>query len=134
LGLYRDGKPIPLMAAVAQLNKEIKALSPELCQRECLGVFHAAAPMPIPEDSEVQVSHKDLVVGFFGRNKTIDSLMLVNNRYNQSQTATITLKRKTSLEEFDRQTASWRQVAGNSNGSFQVELQPGDGRFFRIKN
>jgi len=138
-GLYADGKPTPLAPEAAKLNGEIAALSPELMALESLGAYHSE-PVPrgaeaMPADAPVQIVGKgEFVLGLFGTGGRVTAFMLVNRDYREAAAARIKLARGTrGLQEFDRAKRAWEGYAVAAQpDTVTVELQPGDGRLFRL--
>ena len=137
-GLYRDGKPTSLVGAVSQLNLEMEKLGPVLMSKNSLGVYHTGdLPLPfgtvaLPTESPVRVlSPRQLVVGLFGAEKTVDSFMIVNRDYAKLTIVEFVVPGHPKVEEFDRTTGQWREAKRSSLGVYVMNLEPGDGRFFR---
>ncbi len=138
-GLYIDGRKMPLMDAVAQLNHEMAKLGPALMKLDSVGAYHTA-PIPdgaqaIPADAPVQVlSDGQYVLGLFANRNRPDAFMIVNRDYNQSVEATLKITlRGRRLEELDRTTGEWKEVARLSGERIVVmTLAGGNGRLFRV--
>lgn len=138
-GLYVDGKPAPLLKAVAALNAELPRFGAALMELDSLGVYHTA-PLPlggeaIPVTAPVQItSEGNFVLGLFGKSGRATAFMVVNRNYQQASEATLKVSlRGRRLEELDRQTGRWTkgQVLGRER-ILKVPLAPGDGRMFRV--
>ena len=138
-GIYVDGKPSELAPALAKLNEEIGALSPELLKLDSLGVYHTE-PLPwgghaVPADSPVQiVGPGEFVLGLFGAGGKVTSFMIANRSHKESAAARLRVAEGVKrLQEFDRASRKWRSyTAPGANGVITVELRPGDGRLFRM--
>lgn len=135
-GLYRDGKPMPVIKAVAKLNSEIAALSPELMRLKSIGVYHTGAlpngTKPLPANSRIKVeSASPLVVGLFSDGSRSDFAMIVNrDSASVAQVNLNALNRKT-VYEFDRALKGWKRIA-NGSGSARLQLEAGDGKLLKM--
>lgn len=138
-GLYEDGKRTPLALDAAELNAEMAALSPALMALDSLAAYHTE-PLPrggeaIPADAPVQVvGPGEFVLGLFGFDDEATAFMIVNRSYRQSQTARLRISnmpREGGVQEYDRTTREWRGYA-TGRDRITVELEPGDGRLFRV--
>ena len=136
-GLYRDGKPIPLAEAAAELNHEVARLSPALMDVDSMAVYHTA-PIPLgaeglPADAPVTVEGPgEFVVGVFGRAGKAQRFLVVNRDYRASALARVRLpSRVRSIEEMDKRTGKWTAGPAVQDGVAVVDLSPGDGRLFR---
>lgn len=138
-GLYIDGKKMPLMDAVAELNHEMKRVGPALLTLNSVDVYHTApvpdGAHPIPADAPVQVmGGGQYVVGLFARRERADAFMIVNRDYNQAAETDLKITlRGRRVEELDHATGEWVRVARlGKDRVLNVKLAPGDGRLFRI--
>lgn len=136
-GLYRDGKPTELVGAIAKLNLEMSKLGPVLMTKNSLGVFHTGklpvGAVAFPSDSPMRImTPGEFVVGFFGDKDKVDSFMIVNRDYKKRATAEFVVQGHPALQEFDRETGEWRDVKRSFLGGGVINLEPGDGRLFRI--
>ena len=136
-GLYKDGERTPLALDAAELNAEIGVLSPELMALDSLGAYHTA-PLPlgaeaIPADAPVQiVGPGEFVLGLFGRGGRVTAFMLVNRDYRRAAVARVRLPAGTrGVQEFDRSLGQWWGYADRVE-TITVNLNPGDGRLFRL--
>ena len=135
-GLYRDGKPTNLVEAVSRLNLEMEKLGPVLMSKNSLGVYHTGdlpfGAVPLRTDSPVRIlSPRQLVLGLFGSEETVDSFMIVNRDYSKPAIVEFAVQGHPKVEELDRITGQWREVKLSSLGVCVMSLEPGDGRFFR---
>lgn len=136
-GLYQDGKPAPLAADVATLNKELAAFGAAMMELNSIGVYHTA-PLPYgaeapPADCLIRFTDEgEFVLGLFGSADKPTSFMLVNRDYRRSTDAVISIGlRGRYLEELDRTTGKWTRSDLPINGNTRLKLAPGDGRLFR---
>ncbi|MGC8642239.1 MAG: exo-alpha-sialidase [Isosphaeraceae bacterium] len=140
-GLYQDGKPSPLARDAALLNAELARLGPILLTLESTGVYHTA-PLPygttaVPPSAPVQFQGKgEFVLGLFGHAGKTTALLVVNRNYRQRATATLKIGMPGDrIQELDRRTGQWTE--GEKLGSdriVKVQLGPGDGRMFRLRD
>jgi len=138
-GLYIDGKRMPLMDAVAGLNHEMQKLGPELLKLNSVDVYHTA-PVPdgahaIPADAPVQILVEgQYVLGLFASHDRPDVFMIVNRDYNQPAEARLKVGlRGRRLEELDRTTGEWNEVARLSGERIvTMTLAAGNGRLFHV--
>lgn len=138
-GLYRDGKPSPMVKEVAALNAEIANFGPALMKLDSTAVYHTE-PLPIgtekvPASSPVQFTGKgEFVLGLFGRQGKTSAFMVVNRSYKQEAEAALKIELPgDKLQELDRTTGKW--TAGPTlgpNREVKINLAPGDGRLFRV--
>jgi hypothetical protein len=137
-GLYRDGKPAPMVKEVAVLNAEIAQFGPALMELDSTAVYHTA-PLPygtqeVPADAPVRFTGGgEFVLGLFGKNGKTTAFMVVNRSYQQAAEAVVKIAIPGSkLRELDRTTGKWSdgQVL-ETNREVQILLGPGDGRLFR---
>lgn len=138
-GLYRDGKPTSLVAAVSRLNCELSKLGPVLMSKKSLGIYHTGklplpfGTVPLPSDSAIRIlTPGQFAVGLFGDQSKFDSFMIVNRDYKRRATVEFVVQGHPALQEFDRETGDWRDVKRSFLGGGVINLEPGDGRFFRI--
>lgn len=135
-GIYRDGKPVmEMLAPIIQLNKELKALGPELLQLKSNAIFHTnplpAGGAPIPNSCPIQIqSTEEVVLGMFD-SPTGQSFMLVNRNYHRKTSLKFTVNRLSKIERFDKNDASWKPLQADSSGCFNIDLEAGDGKLFR---
>jgi hypothetical protein len=138
--LYEDGKPTPLSLAAAKLNGEVSALSPELMALDSLGAYHTP-PLPrgaeaIPPDALVRITGGagEFVLGLFGRAGQVTAFMVVNRGYRREAAARILLPAGTrEVQEFNRTARTWQGYAApGDQRAIIVDLEPGDGRLFRL--
>jgi len=140
-GLYIDGKPMPLLTNVVQLNRQIAAFGPALLQWDSLGAFQTA-PLPygaeaIPTNCPVQINGDgEFVLGVFGKNAQPTGFMIVNRNYREPAevSATISFAGK-YIQERDRHSGAWlpaKTLKENHPTKVRLKLAPGDGRLFRI--
>ncbi len=138
-GLYRDGVRSSLALDVAALNKEMGALGPELMKLGSVGIYHTE-PIPsgaraVPADCPIQIqSQAPCVLGLFTDRVQPNAFMVVNRDCSKPARVRLTMARGiTGLREFDRKTRKWVGYWTAKNGqTASVELQPGDGRLFRM--
>ena len=137
-GLYRDGKPSPMVKEVAALNAEIAQFGPALMELDSTAVYHTA-PLPygtqvVPADAPVRFTGSgEFVLGLFGKNGKTTAFMVVNRSYKQDAEAAVKVAIPGSkLQELDRTTGKWSdgQVL-EANREVKIKLGPGDGRLFR---
>lgn len=140
-GLYVDGKPRPLLGAVAALNHEILRFGPALMELNSVGVYHSA-PLPlgtegIPAQCPVQITGQgEFVLGLFGQDSQPAAFMIVNRNYKQpiKARAVVAIPGR-KLEELDRTTGRWvRRQSLRGKRIVKLKLAPGDGRLFRVVN
>jgi hypothetical protein len=141
-GLYQDGRPTALIKAVSLLNQEVLALSPVLAPLKSLAVFQTlplpAAALPVSAESPVQiVKPGEFVLGLFSDRqeesvKAASYFMLVNRNYKVPVEAKIIVAGKNVIYEFDRQSKKWRAIKAEPDHSFSLNIDPGDGRLFRL--
>jgi hypothetical protein len=137
-GIYREGKPSPMVKEIAALNAEIAQFGPTLMELESTAVYHTA-PLPygtqlIPADSPVQFTGSgEFVLGLFGKNGKATAFMVVNRSYKQEAEAAVKVAIPGSkLQELDRTTGKWSDVQSlETNREVKIKLAPGDGRLFR---
>lgn len=138
-GLYRDGKPTPMVKEVAALNAEIAHFGPALMELDSTAVYHTE-PLPygtqaVPDDAPVRIiGEGEFVLGLFGKNGKTTAFMVVNRSYKQDAEATVKVEIPGGkLQELDRTTGKWSD--GPTLGAereVKVKLGPGDGRLFRV--
>ncbi len=138
-GLYQDNVRTPLALDVAALNKEMNILGPELMKLTSTGVYHTmdvpSGGRAIPGDCIVQASGKTpCVLGLFAQKSETDTFMVVSRDYKNPTKVQITLDSSiTALKEFNRKTRKWVRYWVSKNGQpVNVDLEPGDGRLFRM--
>ncbi len=138
-GLYQDNVRTPLALDVAALNKEMNILGPELMKLTSTGVYHTmdipAGGRAIPGDCVVQASGKTpCVLGLFTQKTETDSFMITSRDYKNPTKVQLTLDSSiTGLKEFNRKTGKWVRYWVSKNGlPVNVDLEPGDGRLFRM--
>jgi len=138
-GLYQDGQSSPLLSPVVTLNREIAKFGPALMQLDSTGVYHTGklpyGTQAIPSNAPVQIlGSGDFVLGLFGKSGITTAFMVVNRDYTKESRGTLRLARRGGvLEELDRRTGQWaKSVRPNRDSDFEVDLNPGDGRLFRI--
>lgn len=135
-GIYRDGKPVmEMLTPIIQINKELKALGPELLQLRSTATYHTnplpAGAGPIPNSCPVQIqSSGEVVLGMFDSAKG-ESFMLVNRDYRKQVSLKFTVKNISKIEVFDKNNALWKPMQADSAGCFNIDLEPGDGNLFR---
>jgi hypothetical protein len=137
-GLYREGKPSPLVKDVAIINAEIRKLSPALMSLDFQSVYHTGL-LPLggekmPKNAGVKVvSNGEFVVGLFGKGQKTTAFTIVNRNYKQKQTAEVKLNLSgRKLQELDRKTGKWVQKVNLiTTRKIKLMLEPGDGRLFR---
>jgi hypothetical protein len=136
-GLYRDGKPMPVMSSVVQLNSEIAALSSELMKLKSVGVYHTD-PLPngtkrIPANSPVRIMSKSpLLLGLFTDQMSAQSFMVVNRDYRSNEVADISIPKGCGVMEFHRSDNAWRTLITTTAPTFRLGIGAGDGRLFKI--
>jgi hypothetical protein len=138
-GLYQDGKPSALLIPVAELNREIAKFGPALMKLDSTAVYHTGSlpcgTQPIPPDAPVQiVSPGDFVLGLFGNSGVTTAFMIVNRDYSSESRGSVKFASPgVIVEELDRRTGKWSKgERPGRDGLLQVQLNPGDGRLFRI--
>lgn len=138
-GLYQDGKKSPLAGQVAELNAEIERFGPALMELDSIGVYHTA-PLPlgtlaVPADCPVNISATGpVVLGMFAREGKPAAFMVVNRDYNQPTTATVRVGLAGErIQELDRKTGQWIDGPIMTDRTIKIELQPGDGRLYRVQ-
>jgi len=136
-GLYRDGKPMPVVADVAKLNAEISALSDVLMPLQSVGVYHSVqlpnGTRGLPANCGVRVSSTDpMVVGEFRDQTGAACFMIVSRNYRAKTTAFLTFTAAKEISEFSRAERKWHQLAVDGSKK-QVAFEPGDGRLFRLR-
>lgn len=138
-GLYRDGKPSPMVREVAALNRELARFGAALMEWESVGVYHAG-PLPygaeaVPAGAPVQFAGAgEFVLGLFGRDGRTNAFMVVNRSYSREAEASLRVAwPATGLEELDRATGKWvrASTAPDAEGRIKLRLGPGDGRLLR---
>ena len=137
-GLYQDGKKSPLAGQVAELNTEIEKFGPALMELDSIGAYHTD-PLPlgtlgIPGDCPVKVSATGpLVLGMFAQKGKPSAFMVVNRDYNQPTTAMVRVELTGErVQELDRKTGKWIDGPALTDRRMKINLQPGDGRLFRV--
>jgi len=137
-GLYRDGKPSPMVKEVALLNAEIVRFGPALLELDSTAVYHTA-PLPygtqaVPPNAPVRFTGGgEFVLGLFGLKGQTTAFMVVNRNYKQDAEAAVKVDIPGSkFQELDRKTGNWCDgpVLG-ANRELKIKLGPGDGRLFR---
>jgi len=138
-GLYREGKPSPMVKEVTALNAEMEMFGPALMELDSTAVYHTA-PLPYgtqaaPADAPVRVTGGgEFVLGLFGKKGKTNAFMVVNRSYKQDAEATVKVTLPgDKLQELDRKTGKW--VDGPALGAdreTKVKLTAGDGRLFRV--
>jgi hypothetical protein len=136
-GLYRDGKPSPMVKEVAALNAEIARFGPALMELDSTAVYHTA-PLPygtqaIPADAPLQIiGGGEFVLGLFGKNGKTTAFMIVNRNYKQDALASMKIDLPGKLQELDRKTGNWSDGPElDAKRELKIKLAPGDGRLFR---
>jgi len=137
-GLYRDGKPSPMVKEVAALNAEIDQFGPALMELDSTAVYHTA-PLPygtqaVPADAPLQFTGGgEFVLGLFGKNGKTTAFMVVNRSYKQDAEATVKIEIPgKKFQELDRTTGKWSDgPVIDVNREVKIKLDPGDGRLFR---
>lgn len=138
-GLYQDGKRKPLADDVAEINKDLKVIGPEMMKLQSTAVYHTP-PVPVggvavPADSPIRiVNDGEFVLGLFKNHGKSDTFMVVNRNYRKSSTARIMLPDNVrALKEFNRKTGEWSTYTSvNSSRTAVIDLKPGDGRLMRM--
>jgi hypothetical protein len=138
-GLYRDGKPSPMVKEVAALNAEIAKFGPALMELDSTAVYHTA-PLPYgtqaaPADAPVQITGDgEFVLGLFGKNGKTTAFMVVNRRYNQETEAIVKVAIPGArIQELDRTTGKWSNgPVLDADRKLKIKLAAGDGRLFRV--
>jgi hypothetical protein len=138
-GLYRDGKPTPMVKEVAAINAEIAQFGPALMELDSTAVYHTA-PLPlgtqaVPADAPVRfTADGEFVLGLFGKQGKTTAFMVVNRNYKQDAEAAVKVDIPGSkLQELDRKTGQWADgPALGAERELKVKLAPGDGRLFRV--
>jgi hypothetical protein len=134
-----DGKPMPLLSAVAVLNHEIVRFGPALMELNSVGVYQTA-PLPygaegVPTGAPVQIKGKgEFVLGLFGKDSQPTAFMIVNRNYKQpiKATAVVSIPGRT-LQELDRRSGLWvRRQSLHGKRILKLKLAPGDGRLFHV--
>jgi hypothetical protein len=118
----------------------VARFGPALLALESVGVYHTA-PLPygaeaVPATAPVQVtSGGEYVLGLFGRSARATAFMIVNRDYSRASEATVRVEIPgKGLQELDRETGRWSaSKALGANRSVKIQLQPGDGRLFRVE-
>lgn len=131
-----------LYASIKQLNKEINNIGDILINLDSKGVYHNKTSPDsslLPNDGIVNSvsENADLAIGYYKDKKDIDYFMLMNKSYKDATIATITLNGVTdNLQYFNVNTKKWKVVKNiHSSGksTFDVTLQPGDGKLFSVE-
>ncbi|MBN2292030.1 MAG: hypothetical protein JXM70_06365 [Pirellulales bacterium] len=138
-GLYRDGKPSPMVKEVAALNAEIAHFGPALMELDSKAVYHTA-PLPygtraVPTHAPVRFTGDgEFVLGLFGKNGKTTAFMVVNRSYKQNAEATVKVEILGSkLQELDRTTGKWSHgPVMDANREVKIKLGPGDGWLLRV--
>jgi hypothetical protein len=138
-GLYRDGKPSALVKSVGAINSEIRNLGPTLMSLNSQGVYHTS-PLPfggeeIPSNSPVKIlSKSEVVLGLFGKGKSTNTFLISNRNYRSRQKADIKVGiAGMRIQELNRKTGKWIPFKILSSARIiSVNLEPGDGRLFRV--
>ncbi len=138
-GLYRDGKPSPMVKEVAALNAELSVFGQAVMELDSMGVYHTAplpyGTQPLPEESPVRIAgNGEFVLGLFGREPRATAFMIVNRNHKQPAEAALKVSwTDRTLEELDRKTGKWMTgPAIEPGGELKIGLAPGDGRLFRM--
>ena len=139
-GLYQDGQASPLMKDVSALNHEISTLGPVMMGLVTMGLYHTdplpPGTQPIPANSPVTIEGSgDFILGLFGTRNDTNAFMIVNRSYHAVAEAKVTLRMPGGgLQELSHTSGKWSKVMplGKDRG-MMVQLQPGDGRLFRIE-
>jgi hypothetical protein len=138
-GLYRDGKPSPMVKEVAAINAEIAQFGPALMELDSTAVYHTA-PLPYgtqaaPADAPVQFTGGgEFVLGLFGKNGKTTAFMVVNQSYSQEAEAAVKVAIPGNrLQELDRTTGKWSNgPVLDADRKLKIKLAAGDGRLFRV--
>jgi hypothetical protein len=136
-GMYQDGEKTPLVDAAANLNREMKALSPTLMANDSLYVFHSdprpAGALGAPLGCPLQItSPGQFAIGVFGDGNKERAFMIVNEDFEKPAVARIKVSGSEAVSEVTRTNANLRTVTRNQNGEFEIFLEAGDGRLFRF--
>jgi len=135
-GMYQDGKRTALADDVAAVNRDIKALGPELMKMKSLQIYHSA-PLPVGtegmETSPVKVSGGAALVGMFQAGKD-RAFMVVNRAYDRPAELELTFRLGSGkLLEFSLPEKQWKEVLTVTDGAqMKVKLLPGGGQLFKL--
>lgn len=131
-----------IMASIQKTNAEINALGPIMIKLNTTVVYHSKnvpyGELPLPSNSLINsVSpNADLVVGFFKDDSDSDYVMLMNKNFNDSVTATITMKNMLAkLQYYDTDSACWQEInfENKADGAeFESRLVAGGGKLYRF--
>ncbi len=140
--ILADGTRTPLLDLVKKVNGEVKALTPSLVGLKSLGVQHVKTDDPDVE----KFSPGDAIKSFSGDGQFLVGLFIdeagnhwaffVNRDFQQSGKAKVTTSPDIGeVAEVSKENGSLTKImTGNNLGSlvFPVELEPGDGRLFKL--
>lgn len=139
-GMYQDGKRMPIADMVADINKDIKALGPQLMKLDSTQVYHTD-PLPVGTQSingscPVNATGGQFVVGMFKEKNNPNVFMIVNRDYKNPATAKLVLNMgKGQLMEFSTAKSKWVDVQSIKPGStVNVDLLPGGGKLFKLSD
>jgi len=137
-GLYQDGKRMPIAGQVARINREIKALGPQLMKLTSTQVYHTDGLFPgtqsIADGCPVKATGGYYVVGMFKQNDVENVFMIVNRDYRATSTAKLTLSLGNGkLMEFSINKRRWVEVRHVQSGStVSTTLVPGGGKLYKV--
>jgi hypothetical protein len=137
--LYRDGVASPLAKNMSVINLELKKIGSVLMSLNLQSVYHTV-PVPyggqkIPSTSPVKVlSKSEALVSIFGENGKNNVFLITNRSYTDKQDVEIGLKINGGrIQELSRKTGEWVLVEKvKANRKFNLTLEAGDGRLFRV--
>lgn len=137
-GLYQAGQRMPMADWVANVNREVKALGPQLMKLASTHVYHTA-PLPIggqgvPAGCPVTATGGEYVIGLFAEDGNENVFMIMNRNYQSASTARVTLNLGDgTLLAFSTAKGEWTESQSIAAGRvIAVELVPGGGKLFKV--
>jgi hypothetical protein len=134
-----NGHKTYLYDIAKRLNMEIHALAPTLSNLVSIAVYHSE---PLPQgtigisDNFIikQTSGYPVVIGYFKDTQNKKYMMLTSRDSEKSGDVKLTLSdRITGLAEISKASGHDLPLIGPINGIITFQLDPGDGRLFRIE-
>ena len=140
--IYRDGtiRDQQLFDDVADLNWEVRALSPIIMNSDASAAYHTTDRVSgveyLPDDYFIQPEQEGDFVITYLENKDSEQpshIMIFNNNISDEITAAFELNvsEVSGLEYFNPATKEYESAVGNS-GSCEFTFAPGEGKIFRL--